>query len=173
MVKTLFSILGYERTILGTLRCLLFWACVGQLALWAFDRDEPFAVKAYSVNEVKAGGYLEILADVRRDLDRRCSVEFSRYLYDSRGIRTDLTNRPEIMSSQAIQRLHDIKPNQLGLRIPIPHGISPGPAKFQTQLTYQCDGNPVPWLLPFRIPNPFHAAWPIQVLMEIDFEVHP
>ena len=64
-------------TLLGVLVCVLIW--IGAMAL---DRAPPFKPLSYWTNQPKPGGTLVVRAKVQRDLDRECSVTFSRYLFD-------------------------------------------------------------------------------------------
>ena len=53
---------------------VLIW--IGAMAL---DREPPFRLNSYWTNQPKPGGTLVVRAKVHRDLDRECSVVFSRY----------------------------------------------------------------------------------------------
>jgi len=130
------------------------WAVI--LGTWGLDREPPFVLGPYTVNSPAPGGVLVFDAQVTRQLERQCSVQFSRHMFDSTGMRIDiapLTN----MSAEALENMDGVMDGRLKLRVSIPHGASPGPAKFVTVLDYRC--------------NPLHYVYPIHILMTVDFEV--
>lgn len=122
------------------------------------DTKPPFRLLDYTATPTHPGGYSQINANVRRELDRGCSVKFNRYLFDSRGFRFDLGTEQE-MSGPAISRLAAITPDALRIAVPFPKGIATGPARFMTDLRYVC--------------NPIHRWRPITVQMEMIVEVLP
>src|SRR5690349_3277874 len=85
-VPTMDKLLKIAKTIyfLGAILVAFFftWALT-----WTLDRDAPFEVYQYRVNTPKVGEILEINAKVRRDLNRHCSVKFTRIMYDVDGRR--------------------------------------------------------------------------------------
>lgn len=130
---------------------------VGQFALWALDREPPFALISATSNTPNPGGVLEIEAKVRRDLDRECSVEFSRYLFDSAGFRHESFG-PQKMSPKALREMDAHAPGQLNVRLRVPYEFPPGKGVASTVLEYRC--NPLQDVLR-----------PINVEMNIPFEV--
>jgi len=70
--------------------CVLIW--IGAMAL---DRAPPFKLLSYWTNQPKPGGTLVVRAKVHRDLDRECSVAFSRYLFDRFGARHERAVDPD------------------------------------------------------------------------------
>ena len=142
---------------------LLPWLVISlalvQVSVWAMDRSPPFALLSFKVNSPQPGQLLTVEAKVRRDLDRECSVYFSRYLFDSIGVRYDLTG-PQMMSPSAIRQMDSLAPGELNLILPVPTTFRPGPAVFSTVLEYRC--NPLQDLIR-----------PIYVQMHIAFEVMP
>lgn len=137
---------------------MLFWASIALVSYWAADRAPPFVMEGYRINPVKRGGVFPMELIVRRDVTRGCSVEFSRYMFDSRGFRYSLGEQ-QVMGAEGIARMEALYPGRLKLLIPIPESMAPGMAKYMTDLSYIC--------------NPTHFVWPIRVLMEVDFEVTP
>ena len=140
---------------------LLPWLVIvlslGQVAVWATDRYPPFALISATSNTPMPGGQLMVQAKVRRDLERDCSVMFSRYMFDSVGVRYDMTG-PQMMSAEAIRAMDALAPGELNLIVRVPETFRPGRAVFTTVLEYRC--NPLQDLLR-----------PIYVRMDIPFEV--
>ena len=131
---------------------VLIWA--GTMAL---DRSPPFELLSYATNRPGPGGTLVVRAQVRRDLERECSVTFSRYLFDRFGARHEASG-PQLMTPQALRNMDAMAPGQLNLQVPIPPAFPPGPASLTTVLEYRC--NPLQDVLR-----------PINVEMAIPFEV--
>ena len=128
---------------------------VAQLAWWALDRYPPFALT--KINEVAVhGNVARFNLDVRRDLDRGCSVEFSRHLIDADGYRHDAAVG-QIMDAQALAEMDKRMGGRLLLSMDLPAGMAKGPAAMVTVLKYAC--------------NPLQELWPIPVRMTVPFEV--
>ena len=142
---------------LGWLFCLpVFWT----LGEWAFDRDPPFAVVGPVMAFNAAPGETAFFnADVRRDLDRECSVIFSRHMIDGAGVRHDFAKDPRVMTSDGIRAMDLLMAGRLRLAVEIPRGANPGPAVYTTELQYSC--------------NPLHRIWPIDVTMPLRFRIEP
>lgn len=125
----------------------------------AFDRATPFRLHSYWTNQPKPGGVLVVRAKVQRDLDRECSVTFSRYLFDKLGARHEASG-PQLMTPQALRAMDALAPNELNLQVPIPINFPPGPAVLTTVLEYRC--------------NALQAVFrPIGVELNMAFEVLP
>lgn len=123
----------------------------------AFDREPPFKLLSYWTNQPKPGGTLVVRAKVQRDLDRECSVTFSRYLFDRFGARHENTG-PQVMTAKAIRNMDAMAPGELNVQMLVPANFPPGPASMTTVLEYRC--------------NPLQdVARPIPVEMNIPFEV--
>lgn len=137
---------------------LLLIVSGGGLALMIGDDDPPFRLIGYTVEPVRPGGVLRVTADVQRDLDRECSVVFSRHMFDSLGTRIDLAGTRN-MTADAIRVLDEVSPGKLRLALPIPAYAAAGPAKLVTPLSYQC--------------NAWHAMRPIETTTVMVFEVSP
>lgn len=133
--------------------------CAGPVLYWALDREPPFALLSYPVNSPRPGDLLYVDARVRRDIDRECTAEFSRYLFDRNGSRHEAQG-PQLMTAQAIREMDAANPGVLRVPMQIPFSFPPGPAKMVTVLRYRC--NPMQDLLR-----------PIGVQMTIPFEVLP
>ncbi len=132
---------------------------VGQVIWWALDRSPPFRVLSHQVNSPHAGGVLTVRAKVQRDLERDCSVTFSRYLFDRNGTRHENTG-PQVMTAQAIRNMDAMAPGELNEQMLVPANFPPGPGSMTTVLEYRC--NPLQYV-----------ARPIPVEMNIPFEVLP
>lgn len=126
------------------------------LATWAIDRSPPFKLLSYSVFNGRPGDSVLMIATVKRDLNKACSVTFSRYLFDHKGVRTDLSGI-QYMTASALSQMDKANPNKLLLAIKLPVDIAPGPAKLVTSLEYVC--------------NPIQRIWPLDVLLEMDMEI--
>jgi hypothetical protein len=136
---------------------LLVLSGIGAASLMLDDKS-PFTMLEYRVGAVKPGGVLRIEATVKRDLSRKCSVEFSRHVFDSLGTRHDIT--PEtMMTSAALEGLEKATPGRLVLAVQLPPHIALGKAQLVTPLVYQC--------------NAWHAVKPIESTMVVTFEVAP
>lgn len=137
---------------------LLFMVAVlGQCTAWMLDRSPPFHLLSYQTNQPTPGGVLVVRAQVRRELDRECSVTFSRYLFDRFGARHE-AGGPQLMTPQGLRSMDALAPGQLNVQAAIPINFPPGPATFNTVLEYRC--NPLQDLVR-----------PIGVEMVIPFEV--
>ena len=128
---------------------------VAQLAWWALDRHSPFDVLKINAAEVHQN-VVRFDLDVRRDLDRNCSVEFSRHLVDADGYRHDMSVG-QIMDAEALREMDKRMGGKLLLSMDLPAGMAHGPAAMVTVLRYSC--------------NPLQTMWPIQVRMTVPFEV--
>ena len=138
---------------------LLLVGVLAQCTSWLLDRSPPFAVLSYTAYPAKAGGVLEIHADVRRDLDRDCYVQMSSSIFDSTGVRWDF-GTTQTVSPQGIRDLDAKTPGKLISKVKLPTGMAPGPASLLSSMVYQC--------------NPLHDLFrPISVDTRFDFEVMP
>lgn len=142
---------------LGWLLCVpVAW----QLLDWIIDREPPFAaLGAAQASPVRAGGTVVFIAAVRRDLDRDCTVQFSRHLIDGLGIRHDFAADPRVMTADGLREMDSAMGHQLRLAVNIPAGAAPGPATYTSDLIYRC--------------NPVHVLWPIAVSMPLRFHIDP
>ena len=112
---------------------VLVW--IGAMAL---DREPPFKLLSYWTNQPKPGGTLVVRAKVHRDLDRECSVVFSRYLFDRVGARHEASG-PQMMTPQALRSIDALAPGELNMQVPIPINFPPGPAVLTSVLEYRCN----------------------------------
>lgn len=118
-------------------RLILAGVCLW-ISTMAFDRDPPFKLLSYWTNQPTPGGMLVVRAKVHRELDRECSVTFSRYLFDRFGTRHEATG-PQMMSPQALREMNASAPGELNLLVPIPTYFPPGQARLSTILEYRCN----------------------------------
>lgn len=122
------------------------------------DTKPPFEMLSATTNKPRAGEILRADVLVRRDLSRKCSVTFSRHIFDSSNTRIDITPST-VMPAPALEQLEAAKPGHLRLAVELPQYIQPGPARLVTPLAYAC--------------NAWHTLRPIEVLMTVNFEVAP
>lgn len=146
-------------TVFSAVGSLCLFVVIGQIMLWSFDYMPPFAVLGYTARPAHAGDMTLIEADVRRDLERRCSVTFSRVFFDSVGTRFELTDGAQTMNALALEAFNKISPDRLLLKFPIPKGASAGTGSVMTTLDYVC--------------NPMHQFHPIPLVLTMYVEVLP
>jgi hypothetical protein len=121
----------------------------------ALDRKPPFAVLSVAPAYASPGESVTIHALVSRDLSRRCSASFARYLYASDGSRRSLGKSSA--SSDAVADAERRSPGALIVSVAVPADTPPGPAALVTSLEYRC--------------NRVHSLWPIEVTTTLPFEV--
>ena len=131
---------------------------LGQLAVWAADREPPFALISTDPIIAKRGEEVTLHANVRRDIARRCSAKYSRYVFDADGFRRDLEGE-RTASAEFIDKMERISPGKLQVVIKLSQALPLGSSALVTDLRYRC--------------NPLHVLWPIFVKTEIPFEVVP
>lgn len=119
---------------------LVVAVCAAQVGWWMFDRAPPFEMVSYSSTNARAGEPIFIDATVKRDLSRECSTVFSRHMFDSRGVRFDLSGQ-QMMSVSALRTLNQISPDKLRLNVMVPPIAATGRAMLTTVLEYRCN----PW----------------------------
>ena len=138
------------------------WAVVITCAAWLIamilDTDPPFRMLSYAATPARPGSVTHIDAVVQRELDRRCSVIYSRVLFDREGRRTDL-GPAMILPRQAIEDLDARQRNHLLVEVKIPEHVPPGRATIVTAAFYRC--------------NIWHAIAPIEVTMSWEVVVLP
>ena len=131
--------------------------CLIQVGFWAVDRSSPFRLISYTTTSAPPGGSALVVAKVRRDLARDCSVVFSRHMFDASGARFDIV-AGQAMSGYALRLMDALTPGELRLRVDVPASAVPGPAHLVSALEYSC--------------NPFHRAFaPIEVVMGLQFVI--
>jgi hypothetical protein len=140
---------GIARAIIFVAFCLVLY--------YAADREPPFAVLTVEPAYAQPGQSITIKAAVRRDVERGCNAEFSRYVFDSGGAGFDLGHA--ISSAEMISRMERDFPGALMVKFQVPADAQPGPALLQTVLDYRC--------------NRTHNLWPIQVTTAMPFTVLP
>jgi len=130
------------------------------LAFWAVDRRPPFALTG-PVVAMAGGPGSKVFFDVpvRRDLGRKCSATYTRYIIDSKNVRFDFADKERAITPAGIETFARKMGPRLLLAVDIPHGVSPGNAVYGTDLQYRC--------------NPLHTLFPIQVHLEMPFKVSP
>ncbi len=140
---------GIARAIILAALCLVIY--------YASDRSPPFAVLSVEPSAASPGEFVTIKAKVRRDTDRACNAEFSRYLFDASGARFDMGHA--ITSAEMISSIERMNPGGLTIKFQVPPSAAPGAALLQTVLDYKC--------------NRTHNVWPITVTADMPFTVLP
>ena len=136
---------------------LMMFVVTGQVVAWSMDREPPFTVVSSVSFPAKAGEVAAIRSVVKRDLDRKCSVTYSRMFIDSKGVAWDLTEGVRLMTASALNELDKRNPDSLVVKVTIPRESSEGIGSLLTVLEYTC--------------NPVHQLYPIPVVMMTDVEV--
>ena len=141
------------------------WAAWAMLAIsaagltfMAMHRSPPFVSLSYTATPGYRAGVAFIDAVVERDLDRGCSVTFSRAMVDAAGARWDVIPRTTA-TAEALREFNRASPGRLRMPIPIPPEAAIGTAKVITSLSYVC--------------NPTHVLLPIDMVLVYKFEVMP
>lgn len=124
---------------------------------YAADRDPPFRLVSTQPASGQAGEFITIRGKAERDVSRGCNAEFSRYMFDSAGVRFDLGHSQA--SAKTISQMELRQPGALVIAFRIPQSAAPGPASLQTTLQYRC--------------NRVHAFWPIDITIDMPFTVLP
>lgn len=158
-MKTKFFSLQNTASLFLVTGSLCLFAVVGQMIAWSVDYMPPFALLEYTATPARPGEMTSIDAKVRRDLDRRCSVAFSRAFFDSVGTRFDLTDGVQTMNAFALEAVNKMNPGKLLLKFQIPVGALPGTGVIMTTLDYTC--------------NPLQQFRPIPLITSIKVEVLP
>lgn len=130
---------------------------IGSLAYLAMDREPPFSVVQVYPASARPGEQVEIVAKVRRDLDRQCASDMSRFVFDGRGTRWDEPTRhfsPDTIAMMARQN-----PDTLRVSVTVPKDAYPGQGSVVSDLEYHC--------------NVTHAFWPIRITAVMPFTILP
>ena len=98
---------------------LILTASILQLVWWHLDDKPPFQLISYTSTVAKPGGVVSFDVNVKRDLERKCSVTFSRHMFDAKGRRTDLSSG-QTMTSRGIAEMDALTPDKLLLDITVP-----------------------------------------------------
>jgi hypothetical protein len=127
-----------------------------EITIWALDRRAPFEILSVEPAMAAPGQSITLSARVRRDIERDCSVTYTRHIYDGANFRHDLEGAQR-MNVEAIRAMDARTPNMLHVALHVPVNAAPGGAALVTTLDYEC--------------NPLHAAWPIHVVSEMQFTI--
>lgn len=126
------------------------------LCYWGLDRTAPFRVIEQPRDlRGRAGDTIKADIVVHRVL-RGCDVSFTRYVFDSRGVRFDQQGVNH-MSAETIEQMDMDAPGHLIVAFEVPHNAAPGRAYLVTSLAYVC--------------NPVHYLFPIQVSTRLPFTI--
>ena len=149
--------LNHVATILVLAGITLMILVIAQLVVWGLDRRVPFVMTSYSANPTMPGDVVIVRAVVERDLNRRCSVMYSRMFFDSAGSRYDITSGAQMMNADALADLNRRNPNGLVLSVTLPEQATQGKGALVTVLDYAC--------------NPVHQLFPVPMLLTMDVDV--
>ena len=162
LVKSMMRILNRAIIYLSIVRPIAEITVVVGLAMMAyflmFDREAPFAVLGVEPAEAKPGEWVSVTAHVKRDLKRKCSVDFSRNIIDKSGLMYVLQSRSSA-SDDMIRQMDARKPGKLVLSFLVPPTASYGEADIVSVLEYQC--------------NPMQRWRPIEMTTVIPFTILP
>ena len=132
--------------------------CAALAVAWfAMDRTPPFSMLSVIPTSARAGDWITIRGTVRRDIDRQCSADFSRFLFDSGFTRYDLGS--STATAEMISGMENRAPGIVAITLKLPENISVGDAVLVSSLEYRC--------------NKIHRLWPIEVTTEMPFRVLP
>jgi hypothetical protein len=132
-------------------------AAVCVVIYYAADREPPFSVVSVEPAAARPGEFVTIQARVERQVNRKCSAEFARYIFDAQGTRYDISTGTA--SAELVSRMERDTPGLLKVSVLVPPSASPGKAHLVTVLDYAC--------------NRTHRLAPIQVTTDMPFEVLP
>lgn len=131
------------------------------------DRAPPFTLVSVSPAAARPGEIVTIRAVVRREIDRGCDAEFSRYMFAMTGgpggvdtVETRFVLGTSIAPHNMIAMMERSWPNGLVISERIPESVVPGPAKITADINYYCN-------------KAHRLAWPIPVHIELPFTVLP
>ena len=130
---------------------------LGSLGWLASDRAPPFQVLEVYPAAARAGEYVTIVANVRRDLHRKCDAIASRSVFDGRGTRFDEQTRR--FTRETIEKMGRESPGILRVSVKIPGEAAPGSGSVVSDLDYQC--------------NITHAIWPIKTSAVLPITILP
>ena len=142
----------------GAAAWLLLLSSVAELVFMGLDRKPPFESLSYTAIPAKRGETAAIVAEVKRDLRRACSVKFSRFFVDSSGTRWEVTPLTTV-TAQGLKVFDKASASKLQIPIHIPTGAAPGKATLIIPLAYRC--------------NVVHEWFPIDLALSYEFEVLP
>jgi hypothetical protein len=141
------------------LACATWALFAAVICWWAFDRRAPFDIIQYvEPPPAKPGQLLRFNFPVRRQLERECSVRFTRHIIDSSGVRSDYEAN-HFMNADSLRAMDRVMGPYVRNVITLPSSLAEGRAVLVTNVQYQC--------------NPLHAWWPIRVTLYYPFEVLP
>jgi hypothetical protein len=136
---------------------LVIVACLALVAWYAADRAPPFSVLSVTPAQARPGEILVLEAQVHREPWRKCSADFTRYVFDALDTRTYVDDGRA--SASMIESMEKRNPGILRVAFKVPDQAAPGVARLETVLHYRC--------------NRVHAIWPIEVTTQMQFTVLP
>jgi hypothetical protein len=143
------------RTAQWTFAAMAVAGCV-QIAVWALDRRPPFHLVSVQPALAIPGQSVVLTMVVRRNVERECSVTWSRWVFDGRNVRIDLEGQQQ-MGAAGISDIEVRNAGRLTISVPIPSSAFPGGAELVYDLDYVC--------------NPLQRWWPINVVARVPFEI--
>lgn len=124
-------------------------------AIWALDRGPPLKMTGSEPASVKPGQWLRVVAHVDRD-SRACDATVTAVMFDSAGTRF-LLGGSQVYNAATLDYIDRITPGRMAAAAPLSPLAVPGRGHVVISISYRC--------------NPLHSFWPINVLMDIPFEV--
>ncbi len=121
------------------------------------NREAPFAVLIVEPAAAKPGDTVTIRASVMRDIKRKCSASWHRFMWLPGSGRIDIAKDNPSVSPEFIEYLESIEPGRLTISERVPAIAQPGPAMIVTELGYWC--------------KPAQKWYPIQVTTKLPFTV--
>lgn len=128
----------------------------GYVALWLSDDAPPFVNGSYTATPAKAGRGMIISRELHRDVKRRCSIIYSRVLFDGAARMHDIVSGQRV--SPQMRDLFERKtPGRQDEVVQIPEDAAPGDGWLITDMEYRC--------------NPLQAIRPISVRLELPIRI--
>lgn len=136
-------------------------ALAGVMAAWQIfgNREAPFVVISVEPAAAKPGDTVTIRAAVSRDVGRKCSASWHRFMWLPGSGRVDISNDNPTVGPEFIEYLESIEPGRLTISERVPDIAQPGQAMIVTELGYWC--------------KPAQKWYPIQVTTKLPFTVLP
>lgn len=154
--ELLVQTVAVAQVMIATAICVFAWGLM--------DREPPFTLISVSPAYAKPGEMVTIKARVRRDIDRECDAEFSRYMWGmtpgpdlGKPIETRHVLGTSFAPHEMIAMMERTWPGGLVISERVPDTLLPGPAKITADIQYAC--------------NKAHRLWPITVHMEMPFTI--
>lgn len=131
---------------------------VGMTAWQIFgNREPPFVLISVEPAAAKPGDTVTIRANVTRDIGRKCSASWHRFMWLPGSGRVDVSKDNPTVGPEFIEYLESIEPGRLTISERVPAVAQAGQAVIVTELGYWC--------------KPAQKWYPIQVTTKLPFTV--